>query len=213
MKNILFAFLLASVSLAGSAQGAVEKTIKTSCECFDGEQGPVTNYDEYIALVIKCVSPELLKNMDALKAETGVTTTDPERSMEQVAEVIGQRLVMECPKFGELTAKILVDDEDMKDAVQDRMDKKASSEADMIEAGKISQVSENFPLTLMIQTDGGESINMLILDKITLDVTYLQNPSKLKGKRVTLVYVMREIYDPAYKQFVQKRVVRELNVE
>ena len=213
MKSIFSAVLLTGISVMGFTQTAMDKTIKNSCNCFERETGSTSNYDEYMALAVKCLSPELLSNVEGLKKELGITEKDPVRAMERVGEKVGQRLVMECGAFAKLTSNIMAENEDMVELVQEHIDKRQTAARPMIDAGMIMVVSESFPLTLTVKTESGESILLLVFDKITMDSSYQQNPSKLKGKQIDFVYESREIYDPVYKKFVFKKVLVELNVK
>jgi hypothetical protein len=194
------------------AQNASKKVIDKSCGCLNNEKTTVKNYDEFMSLIVKCVSPNLGDNLQELKTEFGITEKDLMKSMEMIGEKIGEQMVYDCPKFAEMTMKLLGEDKEFQDLAIEELSKESNASERLAEDGTITTVDiASFPCQLSIQTEGGETINVLWLDEITMDQTYVENPSKLKGKKIQFVYEMRKLYDPKLKKYVSKKVLLEMN--
>lgn len=212
-KTLTILFLTGFVSL-GFSQTATKKTIDKSCDCLNKSKVNVTNYDDYIGLITTCVSTEILANFDQLKVELGINESDYVKAMEKVGEKLGEKMMLDCPSFAKMTVNLISsDDQQSKDLVREAVEKRSASIPEVIEEGKITAVSDNFPTAITVQTRSGESIVVLLLDKITLQEEYLKMPSKLKGKNITIVYTVKELYDVSYKKFTPKKVLVELNVK
>lgn len=194
------------------AQKASKIVIDKSCNCLNNEITTVKNYDEFMSLIVKCVSPNFGDNLQELKTEFGITEKDLAKSMEMIGEKIGEKLVYDCPKFAEMTMKLLGEDKEFQDMAIEEMSKGNSDSERLAEDGTIISIDlASFPCQLSIQTESGETINVLWLDEITIDQTYIENPAKLKGKKIQFVYEMRKLYDPKLKKYVSKKVLLEMN--
>ncbi len=194
------------------AQKASKIVVDKSCDCLNNEKTAVKNYDEFMGLIVKCVSPNLGDNLQELKTEFGITEKDLMKSMEMIGEKIGEQMVYDCPKFAEMTMKLLGEDKEFQDLAIEELSNENSGSERLADDGTISSIdAASFPCQLSIQTEGGETINVLWLDEITIDQTYVENPSKLKGKKIQFVYEMRKLYDPKLKKYVSKKVLLEMN--
>ena len=194
------------------AQKASKVVIDKSCNCLNNEKTTVKNYDEFMSLIVKCVSPNLGDKLQDLKTEFGITEKDLMKSMEMIGEKIGEQMVYDCPKFAEMTMKLLGEDQEFQDLAIEEISKEGNAAERLAEDGMITAVDvTSFPCQISIQTEGGETINVLWLDEITIDQTFVDNPSKLKGKKIQFVYEMRKLYDPKLKKYVSKKVMLEVN--
>lgn len=194
------------------AQKASKIVIDKSCNCLNNEKTTGKNYDEFMSLIVKCVSPNLGDKLQDLKIEFGITEKDLMKSMEMIGEKIGEQMVYDCPKFAEMTMKLLGEDQEFQDLAIEELSKEGNASERLAEDGMITAVDvTSFPCQISIQTEGGETINVLWLDEITIDQTFVANPSKLKGKKIQFVYEIRKLYDPKLKKYVSKKVMLEMN--
>jgi len=209
-------YLILSLSLLTGnmvAQKASKMVIDKSCNCLNKETTEIKNYDEFMSLIVKCVSPNLGDNLQELKTEFGITEKDLMKSMEMIGQKIGEQMVYDCPKFTEMTMKLLGEDKEFQDLAIEELSNESNDSERLAEDGTITTIDVTaFPCQLSIQTEGGETFNLLWLDEITIDETYIQNPSKLKGKKIQFVYEMRKLYDPKLKKYVSKKVLLEMNL-
>ncbi len=209
-----FFLMLTLCLLTGSivAQKASKIVVDKSCNCLNKEKTGVKNYDEFMSLIVKCVSPNLGDNLQELKIEFGISEKDLMKSMEMIGEKIGEKMVYDCPKFAEMTMKLLGEDKDFQDLAIDELSKDNNSLERIADDGTIISIqATGFPCVIGIKTDSGETVNLLWIEEITMDQDYLENPIKLKGKKTAFVYEMRKIYDPKLKKYVSKKVLLEMN--
>lgn len=210
-----FYLILTLSLLTGSlvAQKASKIVIDKSCDCLNNQNTNIKNYEEFMGLIVECVSPNLGNNLQELKTEFGITEKDLMKSMEMIGEKIGEQMVYDCPKFAEITMKLLGEDKEFQDLAIEELSKEKIQSEHLAEDGTIISVDiASFPCQLSIQTESGETFNVLWLDEITIDQLYIENPAKLKGKKIQFVYEMRKLYDPKLKKYVSKKVLLEMSL-
>jgi hypothetical protein len=140
----MLTLLLLTGNLA--AQKASKIVIDKSCNCLNNEKTAVKNYDEFMGLIVKCVSPNLGDNLQDLKTEFGITEKDLMKSMEMIGEKIGEQMVYDCPKFAEMTMKLLGEDQEFQDLAIEELSKESTATERLAEDGTITTVDiASFP--------------------------------------------------------------------
>src|SRR5574343_30528 len=213
MKNILLVFtvLLAFTSVA---QTTMDKTLESACDCITKKNSEdVVDYDSYLALVIECASPVILKNQEELKDELNITTRDEMAAIEEIGSKVGERLVLECPKFMELTLKVMGEDEEMMDMALDEYSDSEAEDDEMTEAGTVVTINKAFPCQITIKNQQGETLNFIWTDPIDIDEQFVSNPDNLKGRKVNIVYFYGDLYDAQSGEYVSRKILTELTLQ
>ena len=210
MKYLFFS-LLTVLQFSVFGQGAMERTLDDACDCINNYTEEVSNYDQYMNLIIQCASPLIVQNADELSKELGLEEMDQMEQIEAIGEKVGERLVMECPKFTEITFKVIGEDPTLMEEVMDEYSEEEESDG-MIESGTILSVSKEIPCQVSLKNDMGETLNFLWTDPIGIEEAYISNPDKLKGKKVDIVYYMGMIYSPKDGKYQDRKVLIEINV-
>lgn len=210
MKYLFFS-LLTVLQFSVFGQGAMERTLDDACDCINNYTEEVSNYDQYMNLIIQCASPLIVQNADELSKELGLEEMDQMEQIEAIGEKVGERLVMECPKFTEITFKVIGEDPTLMEEVMDEYSEEEESDG-MIESGTILSVSKEIPCQVTLKNDMGETLNFLWTDPIGIEEAYISNPDKLKGKKVDIVYYMGMIYSPKDGKYQDRKVLIEINV-
>lgn len=210
MKYLFFS-LLTVLQFSVFGQGAMERTLDDACDCINNYTEEVSNYDQYMNLIIQCASPLIVQNADELSKELGLEEMDQMEQIEAIGEKVGERLVMECPKFTEITFKVIGEDPTLMEEVMDEYSEEEESDG-MIESGTILSVSKEIPCQVTLKNDMGEMLNFLWTDPIGIEEAYISNPDKLKGKKVDIVYYMGMIYSPKDGKYQDRKVLIEINV-
>jgi len=199
---------------SGMAQSTMDKTLESACDCMNKKNSEdVVDYDSYLALVIECASPVILKYQEELKDELNITTRDEMAAIEEIGSKVGERLVLECPKFMELTLKVLGEDEEMMDIALDEYSDSDAEDDEMTEAGTVLTINKTFPCQITIKNQQGETLNFLWTEQIDVESQFVTNPDSLKGKKVNVVYYYSEFYDAQSGEYVTRKVLIELTLQ
>ena len=199
---------------SGMAQTTMDKTLKTACDCINKKNSEdVFDYDSYLALVVECASPVILKNQEELKDELNITTRDEMAAIEEIGSKVGERLVLECPKFMELTLKVMGEDEEMMDMALDEYSNSETEEDEMTEAGTVVTINKAFPCQITIKNQQGETLNFIWTDPIDIDEQFVSNPDNLKGRKVNIVYFYGDLYDAQSGEYVSRKILTELTLQ
>ncbi|MEN9997774.1 MAG: hypothetical protein RI922_764 [Bacteroidota bacterium] len=215
MKKILLGLVVMS-SFSIVAQTTMDKTLNAACDCINKKNSAdVVDYDSYLALVIECASPVILKNQEELKDELNIKTRDEMEAIEEIGGKVGERLVLECPKFMEITMKVLGEDEQLMDMAIDELsdDPVPIDEGDLIEEGTVVTVAKAFPCQLTVKNNLGETLNYLWTEPIDIADEFVANPDALKGKKVNIVYYYGDIYDAQAGEYVTRKIIMELTLQ
>jgi len=213
MRKVLL-FIMVTSCFTVMAQTTMDKTLETACDCINKKNSEdVVDYDSYLALVIECASPVILKNQEELKDELNITTRDEMAAIEEIGGKVGERLVLECPKFMELTLKVLGEDEEMMDMALDEYSDTEAENDEMTEAGTVVTINKAFPCQITLKNQEGETLNFIWTDPIDIDDQFVSNPDNLKGRKVNIVYFYGELYDAQSGEYVSRKILTELTLQ
>lgn len=213
MKKVLLLIMVTSC-FSVMAQTTMDKTLETACDCINKKNSEdVVDYDSYLALVIECASPVILKNQEELKDELNITTRDEMVAIEEIGGKVGERLVLECPKFMELTLKVLGEDEEMMDMALDEYSDTEAEDDEMTEAGTVVTINKAFPCQITLKNQEGETLNFIWTDPIDIDDQFVSNPDNLKGRKVNIVYFYGDLYDAQSGEYVSRKIIMELTLQ
>jgi hypothetical protein len=172
----------------------------------------IIDYDSYLQLIMECVSPLIIQNSKGLAKEIGLSEKDEIEAIEKIGTKVGERLVVECDRFTELTFKVLGDDEQMMDEVIEELQEDEAEDL-MIDQGKILSISKDIPCLVSVLNSQNETLNYYWIEPININEQFITNPESLKGKKVNIVYYLGEIYNPKTKSYESKKVLTELTIE
>lgn len=213
MKKVLL-FIMVTSCFSVMAQTTMDKTLETACDCINKKNSEdVVDYDSYLALVIECASPIILKNQEELKDELNITTRDEMAAIEEIGGKVGERLVLECPKFMELTMKVLGEDEEMMDMALDEYSDAEAEDDEMTEAGTVVTINKAFPCQITLKNQEGETLNFIWTDPIDIDDQFVSNPDNLKGRKVNIVYFYGDLYDAQSGEYMSRKIITELTLQ
>lgn len=206
--------MMVASCFSGMAQTTMDKTLESACDCINKKNSEdVVDYDSYLALVIECASPVILKNQEELKDELNITTRDEMAAIEEIGSKVGERLVLECPKFMELTLKVMGEDEEMMDMALDEYSDSEAEDDEMTEAGTVVTINKAFPCQITIKNQQGETLNFIWTDPIDIDEQFVSNPDNLKGRKVNIVYFYGDLYDAQSGEYVSRKILTELTLQ
>src|SRR5574343_159563 len=187
MKKVLL-FMMVASCFSGMAQTTMDKTLESA-------------------------SPVILKNQEELKDELNITTRDEMAAIEEIGSKVGERLVLECPKFMELTLKVMGEDEEMMDMALDEYSDLESEGEEITEAGTVVTINKAFPCQITIKNQQGETLNFIWTDPIDIDEQFVSNPDNLKGRKENIVYFYGELYDAQSGEYVSRKILTELTLQ
>ena len=209
IKLFLFSIIISQFTFS---QSELYKVVNSSCDCITTSTAEVFDYDSYLGLIMECASPLIVQNSKELAKELGISDRDEMAVIEQIGSKVGERLVIECPRFTELTFKVLGDDpEMMNDVIEEIQEDK--TEDFSIEQGTIISISDEIPCLITLKNAENETLNFYWMESITINENFISNPGSLKGKKVNVVYYLSEIYNPKVGDYQSRKVLVELTVE
>lgn len=205
-KYILLIILALPLTIAVNAQKVSDLVIKNTCDCLNNTNVNTYSYDALTEVLANCMATDLVTHFAALKEEFGITDTDYSDAMEKIGENLGARMILSCPKFAEISLKMLQEDGDLRNEVLDDMGKKT-----MVFSGKVEKVkTEGFTGISVSSKD--ESLYFLWIEKFEGSQAFEKNPDALKGKNVEISYYEVAMYDGATKTYVKRKVISGLKV-
>ena len=194
------------------SQSEFDKVVNGSCDCITASTTEVFDYDSYLSLIMECASPLIVQHSKELGRELGISDKDEMESIEQIGAKVGERLVIECPRFTELTFKVLGDDPQMMDEVIEEI-QEDETEDFSIEQGTVISVSKEIPCLISLKSEQNETLNFYWMEPININEQFVANPDSLKGKKVNIVYYTGDIYNPKNKEYQSRKFLVELVVE
>ena len=194
------------------SQSELDKVVNGSCDCITASTADINDYDSYLGLIMDCASPLIVENSKELAKELGISNHDDMASIEKIGSKVGERLVVECPRFMELTFKVLGEDPEMMDDVIEEI-QTDDTEDFSIEQGTILSISKDIPCLITLKNTQNETLNFYWMESININEQYISHPDALKGKKVNLVYYNGEIYNPQLGEYQTRKVLTELTVE
>jgi len=200
------------ISQFSFSQSELDKVVNGSCACITESTADVFDYDSYLSLIMECASPLIIQNTNELTRELGITEKDEMAAIEQIGAKVGERLVVECERFTELTFKILGDDSEMMNDVIEEI-KEDETEDFLIEQGTILSISNEIPCLITMRNSQDETLNFYWMEPININEQFITNPDSLKGKKVMIVFYLGEVYNPKIGAYQARKILSELTVE
>ena len=205
-RLIIIGLLISRISFS---QSELDKVVNGSCACITESTADVFDYDSYLSLIMDCASPLIIQNTKELARELGITEKDEMVAIEQIGSKVGERLVVECERFTELTFKVLGDDSEMMNDVI----KEDETEDFLIEQGTILSISNEIPCLITMRNSQDETLNFYWMEPININEQFVTNPDSLKGKKVNIVFYLGEVYNPKIGAYQARKILSELTVE
>ena len=220
-----YTFLCSFLLISGLyyAQSTTDQVLEESCECIENSNDNISDYESYMGLLVDCMSTKMIIYSDELQEEMGIE--DGPYAMEQMGEKLGERLALECPKFMELTMKVMGQDEEFQEMVMDEMLEEYEDDNDDFEfddsylndlfetvEGKVLSVSDHFPCEIKVENDEGETLKLYWLDYIVIDDMYVSSPKLLVGKKIEAEYMKEEYIEPSKGEYVTKKLLITMDV-
>jgi hypothetical protein len=200
------------ISQFSFSQSELDKVVNGSCACITESTADVFDYDSYLSLIMDCASPLIIQNTNELARELGITEKDEMAAIEQIGSKVGERLVVECEQFTELTFKILGEDSEMMNDVIEEI-KEDETEDFLIEQGTILSISNEIPCLITMRNSQDETLNFYWMEPININEQFVTNPDSLKGKKVMIVFYLGEVHNPKIGAYQARKILTELTVE
>ncbi len=192
---MLFLLLLTNLSLAQvkSKEDLVDVLSNQTCDCLNTKDLTETNLELTLGV---CIIQSIQKNKEGVEKYFGKDILSNEDSMTEIAESIGVKLAMECPKFTSLISDMSYEDE-------------AMDEENLSLSGKIVAVNSEQFMTFKLKQDSGKTITFLVLEDF--DNSYLLLDSVIKpSDTVEISYYEATLYDAKVKKFTSYKIVLDI---
>lgn len=208
-KFLIICIIISNYTLA---QSELDKVVNGSCDCITASTSAIVDYDSYLELIMECVSPLIVQNSKELARELGISDDDELTSIELIGSQVGEKLVIECPRFTELTFQLLGDDPQMMDEVIEKIQENEEDNL-LIEEGTILSISKEIPCVVILKNAQNETMNYYWIESININERFISDPGSLKGKKANIVYYLGEIYNPKIGEYQTRKILSELTVE
>ena len=187
--------LLANFSFAqvNSKDGLVGVLSNQTCDCLDTKKLNKANLELTLGV---CIIQSIQKNTEDVEKYFGKNILSNEENMTEIAESIGVKLALECPKFANLISDMTYEDE-------------AMDEEFLLLTGKIVAVNSEQFMTFKLKQDSGKIVTFLVLEDF--ENSYLLLDSVIKPSDTVEIYYYEAIlYDPKIKKFVPYNIVVDI---
>ena len=187
--------LLANFSFAqvNSKDGLVGVLSNQTCDCLDTKELTKANLELTLGV---CIIQSIQKNTEDVEKYFGKNILSNEENMTKIAESIGVKLALECPKFTNLISDMTYEDEVM-------------DEEYLSLTGKIVAVNSEQFMTFKLKQDSGKIVTFLVLEDFLN--SYLLLDSVIKpSDTVEISYYEATLYDPKIKKFVPYNIVVDI---
>lgn len=195
MKKILFLLLLTNFSFAqvNSKEGLVDVLSNQTCDCLNTKELTEANLELTLGV---CIIQSIQKNTADVEKYFGKNILSNEENMTEIAESIGVKLALECPKFTSLISDMTYEDE-------------AMDEEYLSLTGKIVAVNSEQFMTFKLKQDSGKTVTFLVLEDF--DNSYLLLDSVIKpSDTVEISYYEATLYDAKIKKFIPYNIVLDI---
>lgn len=195
MKKILFVLLLTNFSFAqvNSKEGLVDVLSNQTCDCLNTKELTEANLELTLGV---CIIQSIQKNTADVEKYFGKNILSNEENMTEIAESIGVKLALECPKFTSLISDMTYEDE-------------AMDEEYLSLTGKIVAVNSEQFMTFKLKQDSGKTVTFLVLEDF--DNSYLLLDSVIKpSDTVEISYYEATLYDAKIKKFIPYNIVLDI---
>lgn len=196
MRKIFFLLLLTNFSFAqvNSKEGLIDVLSNQTCDCLNTKED-LTESNLELTLGV-CIIQSIQKNTVNVEKYFGKNILLNEDNMTEIAESIGVKLALECPKFTNLISNMTYEDE-------------AMDEEYLSLTGKIVTVNSEQFITFKLKQDSGKTVSFLVLEDF--ENSYLLLDSVIKpSDTVEISYYEATLYDAKIKKFVPYKIVLDI---
>ena len=140
---------------------------------------------------------------------------------EKAGEEIGMKLSMEmmkigCPAFTKIAAAMMANggDDTMKMEMPMMMQQQAQTQTVSTADGIVTKVEEKDFTYITVRTTAGRELTLLYYSYVTGSDDWIKDAvTKLKNKKVSVSYLETEVYQPKFKQFMNVRQLKSLEIK
>ena len=187
--------LLTNFSFAqvNSKEGLINVLSNQTCDCLNTKELTEANLELTLGV---CIIQSIQKNNVDVEKYFGKNILSNEDNMTEIAESIGVKLALECPKFTNLISDMTYEDE-------------AMDEEYLSLTGKIVAVNSEQFMTFKLKQDSGKTVTFLVLEDF--ENSYLLLDSVIKpSDTVEISYYEATLYDAKIKKFVPYKIVLDI---
>jgi hypothetical protein len=200
ITQLFFSVFFLLLSLSGSAQESYDKIAQLTCECAKKKDIASVGKDELQVVLSICIIEAMTQYEKQNGKKLGVDMTS-QTAMQSFGMEIGKRMASNCPdvvmKMAETSTSL-----------------KSSSEKNTVSlSGSIKSVDCTDICSLTLTDASGREHKLLWLRYFNGSDTYLADPKKLAGKKVSIKYTETEYYNPKIKDYLKGKEVVELTIE
>lgn len=200
MKHILVTAISILFCLSVSAQINYDDIAEKTCKCLKSK-----NFKDKTK---KEIEMELgLCMISAANSSGAKINLSDDSFMEKLGEEIGLRMVNICPD--DFMKIYSVETKDGKTL----LDEYVPDDASISVSGTVSKVSGDELLFIHVKELSGKEHKVLLLNYVANVDAYLDDPSKLVGKKVKISYLEKEYYSMKFKEYVKLKEVSSINFE
>lgn len=201
MKSIVLLLLLHGFNCV-SAQGYLDTVTLKTCKCVDQYDAPKvqTNFQVYLGLCIINSSQPYLKQ---LEKEKGVKSDDMVESVKRIGELVGERMVVICPKTIEKITTEMVRESSPT----------SSAESASYELGTITEIDKNSFVIFTIKNEEGKSSKLYWLSEVQSDMDLITKFDSLLNKQVEASYILYDLFDYKSMEYRVFKVLSSINLK
>lgn len=217
MKRVIsLAFLLFSFALAVNGQNTkkdkvVKKMGDEVCQCLENTRtDTISSYASYKAVLLRCMMPAMLNNMEELKKAFNLKTLDSEGG-QKVGYEVGLYLATNCKIFMDMAVKysseLLVDGDDVPPPPP--QESNIVSTTGFMKC-TLLRTEKNAMLTFVMKEPDGSETRIWWIEHFKGDTELISNPDALNGKQVEVEWKEKEIFLPGEKKYIKVKMATRI---
>jgi hypothetical protein len=214
----MFTLLVIVISVNANAQITKDSLLKVmsseACEELskkDLSKVDPKNLESEIGMLL---SPTMMSHLDDIERIYGGGMQDQD-AMKKMGMDLGMRLATSCPKFIEISMQAANGDEKIKKAIENKMKSKKEmmgNEASSIN-GTLLSVNPGDIVTLTLSDSKGKITKFYWLESFENGDIFIANNKKHIGKKVTINYIEKSVYDFVKKGYKKIKVITGINLK
>ncbi|WGD34473.1 hypothetical protein [Olleya sp. YS] len=182
---------------AQSKEEVVDKIAQETCQCIDAKGIDMTmeNKTKIEMEFGLCLIESYNKNKKEADKYFEVSLLD-ESSVEGIAELVGMQMVSYCPNVFSVF-------------IEEELENDNTYSVEEVSGKFVSMTTNEFNTIVIKDSDSNREIKLIWLTYFD-GSDLLDNPKKLKGKKVKVEYEELELYDPKIEEYRNFKVISRL---
>ncbi len=190
--------LLLLISPLLAQKNYMDAIVNDACGCLEKVSTDL-NTDQTTLELGLCIIEAALPYKEQILADYGINLENMDTEGGKLGNLIGVKMASVCPKL--LVAL----------SEQATEDKEDDTPKERFFSGQVTKINTDLFVNFTIKNEEGKSLKFYWLTFIKANDGMLQDYEKLKGKKVRIMYLQQEFFDPKIEEYRYFNVITSLS--